>query len=63
MRIRRIRFLALSVLLGVTLSAAPAVAAPNRDDGGREVAPITKAIKQLAKFVLRALDRLIVPTP
>jgi len=63
MSTRQIRALVLSVLLVVMLSSVPTVAAPNRDDGGREVTPITKVIKQLAKFVFRALDTLTVPTP
>lgn len=63
MPIRQIRAFALSVLLVVSLSAVPAVAAPNRDDGDRQITPIMKVIKQLAKFVSHALDTLTLPKP
>ena len=63
MSTRQIRALALSVLLVVSLSTVPATAAPNRDDGDRQITPITKVIKQLSKFVFRALDTLTLPKP
>ena len=60
---RHVRGFALSVLLLFVLSTVPATAAPRGDDGGREVAPVTKVIKKLATLVVRVLDTLTLPKP
>jgi hypothetical protein len=64
MRSRQVRALASSVLLVVTLSSIPAMAAPGRDDGAIGRFPgIAKAIKRVMNFVLHPLDTLDPPHP
>jgi hypothetical protein len=64
MRSRQVRALASSVLLVVTLSSIPAMAAPGRDDGAIGRFPgIAKVLKHLANLVLHPLDTLGPPHP
>lgn len=63
---RQARGLAFSVLLLLTLSSIPAIAAPpGRDGGGRDggFPGIMKVIKSVVRFVLHPLDELGLPHP
>ncbi len=60
---RQIRALALSILLVSTLFSVPAAAAPSRDDGGRTIAPIERAVHTITKFIAHVLDELTLPRP
>lgn len=63
MSMRQVRAFALPILLLVVLSTLPASAAPRGDDGGREITPIAKAVRQIGRLLVRALDTLTLPTP